>query len=143
MTITMDGYVDLYPLEIASCPDSIPVADCLSDGLIAASLLNPIMSYLPGDDFSVLGESVILVHSHKGAAGYAVRGLQYDRTGSTIPKKLLNILRQPVKEILRAARCSTLVFGLLEMQSPFSVQDGACNQGESVILADSSGTSPR
>jgi len=92
MTIRMNGHLDLDFLEIAPCADSIPVSNGLPDGLIAASLLNSIVPDLPPDDCPVFGKLVVLIHSHKGTAGYTIRSLQHHRTGSTFSEKLLDMI---------------------------------------------------
>lgn len=112
----MNGHLDFYLLEIAAGPDSIPVSDCLPNGLTASSLLNSIMAQLPFDYSTVFGELVVLVHSHEGAVGYAVWSLQHHRTSSPFPQKLFHGICQSMKEILWAARYSTFVFGLLKVQ---------------------------
>jgi len=92
MPVGMNGHLDLDFLEIAPCADSIPVSNGLSDGLIAASLLNSIVPNLPPDDRPVFGKLVVFIHSHKWTAGYAIRSLQHHRTGSTLSEKLLNMV---------------------------------------------------
>ncbi len=99
----MNGHLDLDLFEIAPCADPIPVPNRLSDGLIAAGLLNSIVPNLPPDDCPVFGKLVVLIHSHKGSAGYAIRRLQYYRTGSAFPEKLLHMIRQTMKEVLWAS----------------------------------------
>jgi len=92
MPVGVNGHVDLNLFEIAPCADSIPVPNGLPDGLIAAGLLNSIVPNLPPDDRPVFGKLVVLIHSHKGSAGYAIRRLQHYRTGSAFPEKLLDMI---------------------------------------------------
>jgi hypothetical protein len=58
---------------------------------------------LPPDDRPVFGKLVVFIHSHKGTAGYAIRSLQHDRTGPTFSEKLLDMIRQTMKEVLWAS----------------------------------------
>lgn len=107
MTVFVNFNFNINSLEIATVLDVVPVTNRFADGLLAARLLNSIMSNFARNCLASLCKLVVPVNRHELALGNTIRSLEHDRTGFAFAKKILYVYRYVVEIVLRTSRRTT------------------------------------